>query len=302
MNKVTKKKYKGVEQIKSGYGYKFVVPWALGLLLFFIIPLIRSVIFAFSSVSVDASGLIMDNVKLENFRYLVQDDPDYMTNLGAAVLSFLQTFPIVFILSLVLALLLNGEYKGRTFFRAIYFLPVIIASGVVLDLLFYTMSSDDLVMAGVSESMSMNMLPLDYIIEKIGLPTQLVDFLSTAMADIFDTIWKCGIPIVLFIAGLQTIPDSLYEVSKVEGATKWEEFWFITLPMLSRVLLLVAVYISVDIMTDKTNIVMAEAYNQMDNLEYGLSASMLWMYFIIIGLMLGLVMLIYQKACLKRWE
>lgn len=243
MNKVTKKKYKGVEQIKSGYGYKFVVPWALGLLLFFIIPLIRSVIFAFSSVSVDASGLIMDNVKLENFRYLVQDDPDYMTNLGAAVLSFLQTFPIVFILSLVLALLLNGEYKGRTFFRAIYFLPVIIASGVVLDLLFYTMSSDDLVMAGVSESMSMNMLPLDYIIEKIGLPTQLVDFLSTAMADIFDTIWKCGIPIVLFIAGLQTIPDSLYEVSKVEGATKWEEFWFITLPMLSRVLLLVAVYI-----------------------------------------------------------
>lgn len=303
MNKVVKrKKLKGIERIKSGYGYKFVAFWTLGLFLFFIIPLIRSIIFAFSTVSIDSSGLVMQNIKFENFRYLLQDDPDYMTNLGESILSFLRTFPIVFVLSLVLALFLNGEYKGRTFFRAIYFLPVIIASGVVLDLLFYTMSSGDLVMAGVSESMSMNMLPLDNIIEKVGLPTQLVNFISTAIADIFDTIWNCGIPIVLFIAGLQTIPDSLYEVSKVEGVTKWEEFWFITLPMLSRVLLLVAVYISVDIMTNKTNVIMKEAYNQMDNLEYGLSASMLWMYFVVIGLILGFVMIVYRKACLKRWE
>ena len=143
---------------------------------------------------------------------------------------------------------------------------------------------------------------IDSLIKNVGLPEELVTYLSGAMADIFDTIWKCGIPIVLFIAGLQTIPDTLYEVSKVEGATKWEEFWFITIPMLSRVMLLVSVYIAVDIMTEKTNIIMTEAYNQMNLLEYGLSGAMLWIYFILVGIVLGIIMLIYNKLCLKRWE
>ena len=297
-----RKKMRGIEQIKSSYGYKFVSIWVVGILLFFIIPLIQSILFSFSYVSVDETGLVLQNVKLDNYKYILFEDPTYIENLPLALKDCAATFPIVLILSLCLALLLNGEYKGRTFYRAIYFLPVIIASGVVLEHLYFTMSDEDLVMTGVSQSMSANMIDIDSLIKRVGLPEELVKYLSDAMASIFDTIWKCGIPIVLFIAGLQTIPDSLYEVSKVEGATKWEEFWFITLPMLSRVILLVSVYISVDIMTAKSNVIMAEAYNQMNMLEYGLSGAMLWIYFVIIGLILGLVMLVYNKLCLKRWE
>lgn len=293
---------RGIEKIKSGYGYRFVIPWAIGVLLFFIIPLINSILFSFSYVSVDETGLVLENIKFENYRYILFDDPFYTENLPKAISSFLLSFPIVLIVSLVLALLLNGEYKGRTFFRAAFFLPVIIASGVVIEHVLYVMGGGDLVMTGVSQSLSSNMIDIDSIIKRVGLPTQLVDFLSTSISNIFDTIWKCGIPIVLFIAGLQTIPDSFYEVSKVEGATKWEEFWFITLPMLSRVLLLVSVYISVDLMTEKSNIIMAEAYNQMNLLEYGLSGAMLWLYFVIVGAVIGIIMMIYNKLCLKRWE
>ena len=269
---------------------------------FFIIPLIKSIIFSFSNVSVETGALQLENVGLENYRYILFDDPVYTANLPTAIKSFLTIFPIVLILSLALALLLNGKYKGRTFFRAIYFLPVIIASGVVLEHILYTMNGDDVVMSGVSDSMASSMIDIDSLIKRLGLPEKLVGFLSDAISSIFDTIWKCGIPIVLFIAGLQTIPDSLYEVSKVEGATKWEEFWFITVPMLSRVLLLVSVYISVDIMTEKSNVIMSEAYNQMSLLEYGLSGAMLWFYFILVGAVIGIVMLIYNRLCIKRWS
>ncbi len=297
-----KKKMHGIEEIKSRYGYRFVAVWVVGILLFFIIPLVQSILFSFSNVSVGEKGLVLQNVKLANYKYILFKDPTYIENLPLALKDFAATFPVVLILSLCLALLLNGNFKGRTFYRAIYFLPVIIASGVVLEHLYLTMSNEDLAMTGVSQSMSSNMIDIDSLIKRVGLPEELVTYLSDAMANIFDTIWKCGIPVVLFIAGLQTIPDTLYEVSKVEGATKWEEFWFITLPMLSRVILLVSVYISVDIMTAKSNVIMAEAYNQMNLLEYGISGAMLWVYFIIIGLVLGLIMLIYNKLCLKRWE
>ena len=295
-------KKRGIEKIKSRYGYMFVLPWGVGILLFFVIPIIQSILFSFSQVSVESGSLVLDNVKLENYRYILYDDPVYSEYLIEALKSFFSTFPIILVLSLVLALLLNGKYRGRTFFRAIYFLPVIIASGVVLELILTTMNGEDVVTSGVSESMASSMIDIDSLIKRIGLPGGLVDFLSQAISDIFDTIWKCGIPIVLFIAGLQTIPDSLYEVSKVEGATKWEEFWFITIPMLSRVLLLVSVYIAVDIMTDKSNVIMSEAYNQMNLLEYGLSGAMLWLYFLLVALVIGLVMLIYSKLCLKRWD
>lgn len=298
-----KKKVKGIERIKSTYGYKFVTPWVIGLLLFFIIPLVQSILFSFSYVSVGDEGLVLTSMKFENYRYILFEDPFYTENLPAALTEFLTTFPVVLILSLVVSLLLNGEYKGRTFFRAIYFLPVIVANGVVLTHLYSTMNGgSDLVMSGVSESMASNMIDIDSVIKRIGLPDELVTFLSNAISEIFDTIWKCGIPIILFIAGLQTIPDSLYEVSKVEGATKWEEFWFITIPMLSRVILLVSVFIAVDIMTAKSNVIMSEAYNQMNLLEYGISGAMLWCYFLLIGLVLGLIFVIYNKLCLKRWE
>ena len=128
-------------------------------------------------------------------------------------------------------------------------------------------------------------------------------YFSTVLNNIFNLVWNCGIQIVLFISGMQSIPDSLYEVSKVEGATKWEEFWFITLPMLARTLILVIIFTMVELITDKSNAVMERAYTFMGVASnYGKASAMLWIYFAIVGTFIALVMLIYSKVFLKRWD
>jgi ABC-type sugar transport system permease subunit len=103
---------------------------------------------------------------------------------------------------------------------------------------------------------------------------------------------------------MQSIPDSLYEVSKVEGATKWEEFWFITLPMLSRTLILVIIFTMVELVTAKNNAVMTQAYTLMRGAatSYGTASAMLWIYFIIVGICMALIMLVFSKLFLKRWD
>jgi len=205
-------------------------------------------------------------------------------------------------LSLILALLLNQKFKGRLLFRSLYFLPVIIASGVVIQLLFKSTSSE-LSSSGVSDSFAANMLSVDDILKWLSLPTEVGVYFSTVLNNIFNLVWNCGIQIVLFISGMQSIPDSLYEVSKVEGATKWEEFWFITLPMLARTLILVIIFTMVELITDKSNAVMERAYAFMGVASnYGKASAMLWIYFAIVGTFIAFVMLIYSKVFLKRWD
>ena len=130
----------------------------------------------------------------------------------------------------------------------------------------------------------------------------LVEFFQTAISEIFTLVWSSGIQIILVIAGLQSIPDSLYEVSKVEGATKWEEFWFVTFPMLSRITLLVIIFTFVELVTDKTNEVMSYIYNLMTSLNYDESSAMLWMYLGASGLFMGIIVFAFNRLCMKRWE
>jgi ABC-type sugar transport system permease subunit len=144
------------------------------------------------------------------------------------------------------------------------------------------------------------MLSVEDIMSWLSLPTKVGEFFTNLLNDIFNLIWNCGIQIVLFISGMQSIADSLYEVSKVEGATKWEEFWFITLPMLLRTLLLVIVFTIVEVVTSANNVLVQQGYNQYNNLKYGSGSAMMWFYFVIVGAIIGLFLLLYNKF-LKKW-
>ena len=117
------------------YGRMFILPWCIGMAFFFIIPLIQSLIYSFSTVIVDPGEMSTQWVGLDNYKTILNEDPTYTDNLISAVTSFFRSLPIVVIVSLILAMVLNQKFKGRTFFRAIYFLPVIIATGVVMQLL-----------------------------------------------------------------------------------------------------------------------------------------------------------------------
>lgn len=295
------KKRKGVEALKSKYGRMFVLPWEIGLVLFFFIPVFKSIMYAFSDVSITENGFKTAFVGLKWFKFAINEDPKYLTTLKDVISSFLVELPIILALSLILAIILNQKFVGRIFARAIFFLPVIIATGVVMKWLTSEYITISLVASTGGDSNYGSMIDFDAILKNLGLPEDINKLVSGYIGDIFNLLWSCGIQIVLFIAGLQTIPDQLYEVSRVEGASKWEEFWYITIPMLGPTILLVMVYTMIDLFTQNRG-VMKSAFALMQNATYDKSSAMLWLYFLVVGGIMALILLIYNRLCLKRWS
>lgn len=297
--KINKKK--GVEELKRRYGLMFVAPWIVGLLLFFLYPIGQSIYYSFASLDLSSEGLKVAFSGLGNYKFIINTHPLYLSSLAESLASMAYTLPAIIVVSLVLAILLNSKFAGRTFFRCLYFLPVIIATGVVIDLLF-SVNQGDITQVGMDKSVSANMVDFTEIIARLELPVQISKYISLVMEEIFNIVWSSGVQIILFISGLQSIPDLLYEVAKVEGCTKWEEFWFITLPMLSRVVVLVIVYTVVELLTTTSNPLMKLIMKTLSNLEYGVGAAMAWFYFLIVGVALGIVMYLLDRFWSRRWR
>lgn len=296
-----RKKLKGINRIKSRYGYLFIAPWIIGFVIFFAVPVFQSLWYSFSEITLTTDGVKTEFIKAENYYYLLKEDPVFVTNLVQAVTTFAYSVPIILVVSLVLALLLNQKFRGRLFFRALYFLPVIIASGVVIELLFMTTDAN-LSTAGVSSALTSSMFSVQDVVGWLGLPQMVAEYVADIINRIFDLVWSCGIQIVLFIAGLQSVSGSVYEAARLEGATRWQEFWFITFPMLSNVTVLVIIFTTVELFTSTNNIVIDKAYSMMSSGIYGMTSAMLWFYFLIVGVTMGIFILLYNRLLMKRWQ
>lgn len=297
------KKNRGIEHIKSKYGRLFVLPWEIGIIVFFAYPLIQSIIYSFSKMVIVPGGVDVTFIGLSNYYKLLFVDSGYTGALKSDLVNFLYSVPIILFLSLVLAIVLNQKFRGRLFFRALYFLPVIIATGTVINLIYNTQDSDTQTFERVaSEAFSSNMLSVDDIVKWLDINNNVGEYIINVIGRIFDLIWNCGIQIVLFLAGLQSIPASLYEASRVEGATKWEEFWFITFPMLSQVTLLVGVFTMVELITNERGVIVSWTYKLMMGGDYDYTSAMMWLYFLANGLMMGLIVFLYNRILMKRWE
>lgn len=294
------KKVLSLERKRSRYGLIFLAPWIAGMVLFFLYPIFQSAFFSFSKTRITENGVVTKVVGLSNYNHILNVDPDYTTNFTSALSSFFVTLPFILVVSLILALFLNDKFRGRLFFRSLFFIPVIFASGPVLKM-FLGAASGDATEVAVSDAVSFGMIDFTEVLKGIGLPAALEEYLTKALNNLFMMVWQSGIQIILFLAGLQSIPDLLYEVAKVEGATKWEEFWFVTLPMLLRPMLLVIIFTMVETITADTNPVIQQSYNQFNILEYGIGSAMLWFYFVIAGAVVALILLLYSKCFLKRW-
>ncbi len=296
-----RKKLKGINRIKSRYGYLFIAPWIIGFVIFFAVPVFQSLWYSFSEITLTTDGVKTEFIKAANYYYLLKEDPVFVTNLIQAVTTFAYSVPIILVVSLVLALLLNQKFRGRLFFRALYFLPVIIASGVVIELLFMTTDAN-LSTAGVSSALTSSMFSVQDVVGWLGLPQMVAEYVADIINRIFDLVWSCGIQIVLFIAGLQSVSGSVYEAARLEGATRWQEFWFITFPMLSNVTVLVIIFTTVELFTSTNNIVIDKAYSMMNSGIYGMTSAMLWFYFLIVGVTMGIFILLYNRLLMKRWQ
>ena len=292
------KKRLSISGRKALTGWVFSIPFLIGFFLFFLVPVIHSGILSFHTIT---AGPTMKFVGWQHYYDLFFTNAEYIPKLKESLLNLLIDFPCILLFSFFIATILNQRFHGRTVARAVFFLPVIIASGVVMDL----MRSDSIqvpLFTAVSEGGS-GLIDFQEILENLNMPESVNAIFTTFFGNVFNLIWNCGIQTVLFIAGLQAIPSTLYEVSRVEGATAWEEFWFITFPALGRVTLLVLIYTMIELFVSIDNPIMKQAYAVIQDQQiYDRSSAMLWAYFVVVGLLLSVVFWLYWRFLLKRWE
>ena len=284
---------------KRMYGRMFILPWEIGFVLFFMRPLLQSLILVFSDL--DKLRLTQEGVfdctwnNFQNIYRILYVDTVYVDNLIKTISSFVYTIPLIVALSLIVGVILNQKFKGRIVFRSIFFLPVIIATGVVMMYLQGDASATE--MRGGTG----NGIDVSNLLQSINLPPNVTSKVLGFVNQIFDLFWKCGVQIVLFISGLQSIPEQLYEVCRVEGANKWEEFWYVTFPMLSGTTLLVFVFTAIETFVDEGNLVMTYGFNAIRQNMWVEAPTMLWVYFAVVGAILGLAVLLLQKFMFSKW-
>lgn len=296
-----KKKHSGasLETVKNRAGFTFVIHWIIGLIMFFGYPLVSSIRYAFNNVRIEPGRIVTEFVGNQHFNTILKEDPKYLNNLRDSLGMLFYSLPIIIALSLILAVILNQRFYGRTVFRAIFFIPVIMSTSVVMNLL-----NSDFITLPLFSSGEAGAGIIDYrsIISNLNVPEAFSPILTFLLSNTISLIWSCGVQTILFLAGLQSIPASLYEVSKIEGANKWEEFWLITVPSLRNIISLVIIYTMIDLFADMKNKVISSAYSLMISQNFGESSAMLWFYFAIVIVVISAVYIMYQRFCVKRWE
>lgn len=294
-----KRKKAGLDAKRQRYGYIFVSHWLLGMALFFILPLISSIWYAFGSVTMEDTGIVTKFVGIANFKTLLLENASYIDNVRDALVSNLYSLPIILALSLMLAVLLNQNFIGKSIARAVFFLPIILASSVVIIVM-----QDSRVNASLFFEQGDNgFMNIDTILLALNVPEEFSSTLSSLLGNVLNLTWGCSVQTVLFLAGLQNIPMSYYEVSKIEGANKWEEFWYIIVPSLRNIILLVAIYTMIDLFTSVRNPVMSTALSHMNRGQaLDESSAMLWFYFSIVVVAIVIILTLYKRFCMRRWE
>ena len=293
-----KRKSNGLESQQKKFGYTFVIHYIIGIVVFFLYPLISSIIYSFSEITISPGKIITEWVALANFNEIINVDPNYLNNVRDSLGYIFYSLPIILAISLVLAVLLNQQFGGRTFVRMILFLPIILATSPIM----LQLDTAYLRMPILSSAETAGGISYKTIIGELNLPGQVTTILTFLISKTADLIWNCGVQTILFLAGLQNIPASMYEVSKIEGANKWEEFWFITVPSIRHIISLVMIYTMIELFTASDNTVVSKAYSFLIAQDFGKGSAMLWFYFLIVIVTILVIYTAYQRLCVKRWE
>lgn len=273
-------------------GIAFISPWLIGFIFLFATPLLQSVRFSLSNLSVAPNGYVLEFVGLKNVKDALLVDAAFNRILVDSVWAMLLNVPMILFFSLFTAALLNQQFKGRTMARAVFFLPVILASSAVAAAesagLINLMGDASAVEAAADGGASFNVVSIVRMLADVGLPMAYVDYIVEAIMRIYDIISSSGVQILIFLAALQSVPGSMYEVAKIEGATAYESFWKITFPMVSPLILTNVIYTIIDSFAGSpvTRAIYQTAFKTQN---FGLSSAMSWLYTLVIGLVLLIV-------------
>jgi len=284
-------------------GWLFISPFLFGFFSYFLVIIIKSIQFSFSKIQIRTDGYDAIWVGLQNYLYALRIDPTFTKNLVDSITLLITNVPTILIFSLFIAVVLNQSIPGRTFFRAVFFIPVIVGTGLMQlvdsnNAVMSTMNSLTPIETGANMLSGglLSFLDLQQVLEQMDFNTNLVSFVSGAANNIINIVNQSGVQIIIFLAGLQSIPKSIYESADIEGASSWESFWKITFPMISPIILVNLFYSVIAYLSSEDNAIMGQIKNTAFGKSlFGEAAAMSWIYFLMIALLLTIILLIIRK-------
>lgn len=266
-----------LSQKRTVNGYLFILPWLVGFAAFYVRSLFMTIQFSLSELTVGVSGYELSWVGVQNYLYAFTVHGNFKQVLTSSVINMVVDVPLIIFFSLFMALMLNRKFRGRTLVRAIFFLPVILNAEAIVDAI---ETATMMVATGVSSSSqemaqsSSGGMGIGYYIDLFGnlmISREMLEYIVGAVNRITSIVSASGVQIVIFIAALQSIPSSMYEVAKIEGATGYETFWKVTFPMVMPHIITNIVYTVVDSFVSSE--VVTLAYNTaFSEFNYGLSS------------------------------
>lgn len=276
------------------YGYGFVAIWVIGFLIFTLVPLVQTFLFSLNRVTVEATGIRLDFVNWANYSRALFTDPNFVQLLIEYGVETLVSVPIIIIFSLIIAMFLNLRFTFRGVFRTIFFLPVVITSGPVIQELTAQGATS---VPGISNAAAI----ADFLSR---IPLALANPIKYLMTSFILILWFSGVQILIYLSSLQKIDKSIYEAASIDGASSWESFWKITLPSLSGTTLVIAIYTIITLSHFSENKVIKYIYGQTYAVEGGIgyASAMSFIYFVILILLLAVISLLLTSRSGKSAE
>ena len=292
------RKLRGLQRKKMVAGYLFIMPFILGFLAFMVKPLFQSLYMSFCTVEVSPNGIHNVFKGLANYIQAFTIDTEFNRLLVEEISRMCINSLAIMVFSFFVALILNQKFKGRALVRAIFFLPVILSSGVILGV-----ESNNALLASVQnmveETTSTTSVTdaIKSILLTSGIGASAFEKVFDIVDGIYDVAIASGIQIIIFLSGLQTISTNMYEAAAIEGCTAWESLWKITFPMISSLFLVNWIYTIVDFCMRSDNQVMEKISDQMiQYINYGFASAMSWIYFLIVIVIIGVSSFIISKG------
>ncbi len=300
VNSAPKKRRRAVslDKKKARTGYWFVLPFIIGLLIVYLPMIFQSINYSFHELrNIQGGGVELIPVGFANYQEALFSDPEYVQTLTSGIRQILFDIPAIVIFSLFMAILLNQDMAGRGLFRAIFFIPVIISTGLMSDIdaqNILQQTSGQSIDTGTgtnSVAQIVNVMDVERLFANMKVGSGLVEYVVELVNDIFDIVNRSGVQMLIFLAGLQSISPAIYESCQIDGATGWETFWKITFPMISPMILVNAIYTIIDALTRTDNPVMQYIENVYTSVSGGnvLSSAMSWMYFLLVMVIIAVV-------------
>lgn len=295
--KKQKNKLAGLQKRKAVSGYLFISPFIIGFLVFMVQPFFQSLYMSFCDVQVGAGSFEPVWLGMDNYIRAFRVDPEFSRLLVEEISRMALYSVAIMVFSFFVALILNQKFKGRALVRAIFFLPVILSSGVILGL-----ESNNSVMAAMNVAIEETAQgisitgALESILTTAGVGIRAYESVFEVIDNIYDVAIASGIQIIIFLSGLQTISSSMYEAADIEGCTKWESLWKITFPMLSSLFLVNWIYTVIDFCMRSDNEVIDKITKvTVEQINYGFGSALSWIYFVIVMLIVGVSSVIISR-------